>query len=82
MCYIYLYIGFRKKKWNVGALDYGERWHTGDVIGVVLDTDRFEMQYYINGRPLGIAFEGNVTIYRVHYLVIYIYRINCCDIYI
>ncbi|KAF0697446.1 Aste57867_11869 [Aphanomyces stellatus] len=52
------YDGFRRKKWNVGALDYGERWHSGDVIGVLLDTDRYEMQYFINGRPLGVAFEG------------------------
>ncbi|OQR95198.1 hypothetical protein THRCLA_07992, partial [Thraustotheca clavata] len=52
------YDGFRKKKWNVGALDYGDRWRVGDAIGVLLDTDRFEMQYFLNGRPLGIAFEG------------------------
>jgi hypothetical protein len=59
--YIYLLVGFRKKKWNVGSLDYGERWHTGDVIGVLLDTDRLEMQYFLNGRSLGIAFEGRRT---------------------
>ncbi|OQR96682.1 hypothetical protein ACHHYP_13804 [Achlya hypogyna] len=52
------YDGFRRKKWNVGALDYGDRWHVGDVVGVLLDTDRFEMQYFLNGRALGVAFEG------------------------
>ncbi|ETW05794.1 hypothetical protein H310_03478 [Aphanomyces invadans] len=49
---------FRRKKWNVGAMDYGEKWHSGDIVGVLLDTDRCEMQYFLNGRPLGVAFEG------------------------
>ncbi|ETV87117.1 hypothetical protein, variant 1 [Aphanomyces astaci] len=50
--------GFRRKKWNVGAMDYGEKWQSGDVVGVLLDTDRCEMHYFLNGRSLGIAFEG------------------------
>ncbi|RHZ04089.1 hypothetical protein DYB26_016425, partial [Aphanomyces astaci] len=33
-------------------------WQSGDVVGVLLDTDRCEMHYFLNGRSLGIAFEG------------------------
>ncbi|KAH9133096.1 hypothetical protein LEN26_007158 [Aphanomyces euteiches] len=51
------YDGFRQKKWNVEAMDYGEKWRSGDVVGVLLDSDRCEMQYFLNGRPLGVAFE-------------------------
>ncbi|RQM28081.1 hypothetical protein B5M09_007126, partial [Aphanomyces astaci] len=34
------------------------QWQSGDVVGVLLDTDRCEMHYFLNGRSLGIAFEG------------------------
>ncbi|DAZ94132.1 TPA: hypothetical protein N0F65_010376 [Lagenidium giganteum] len=48
--------GFRRKKWNVNSYDYGDAWHTGDVVGVLLDTDRMELSYFLNGKFLGVAF--------------------------
>ncbi|GMF29327.1 unnamed protein product [Phytophthora lilii] len=50
--------GFRCKKWNVNSYDYGEQWKAGDVVGVLLDTDRMEISYLLNGKFLGVAFSG------------------------
>ncbi|ETN22759.1 hypothetical protein PPTG_02593 [Phytophthora nicotianae INRA-310] len=52
------YDGFRCKKWNVNSYDYGEQWKTDDVVGVLLDTDRMELSYFLNGKFLGVAFSG------------------------
>lgn len=35
---------------------YGEKWETGDVIGITLDVDKEEIVYYRNGKSLGVAF--------------------------
>ncbi|KAG7385311.1 hypothetical protein PHYPSEUDO_001613 [Phytophthora pseudosyringae] len=48
--------GFRCKKWNVSSYDYGEQWKADDVVGVLLDTERMEMSYFLNGKVLGVAF--------------------------
>ncbi|KAG3251157.1 hypothetical protein PI124_g4247 [Phytophthora idaei] len=50
--------GFRCKKWNVNSYDYGEQWKADDVVGVLLDTDRMEISYFLNGKFLGVAFSG------------------------
>ncbi|KAL3667951.1 hypothetical protein V7S43_006828 [Phytophthora oleae] len=50
--------GFRCKKWNVNSYDYGEQWKTGDVVGVLLDTERLDISYFLNGKCLGVAFSG------------------------
>jgi hypothetical protein len=50
--------GFRCKKWNVNSYDYGEQWKVDDVIGVLLDTDRMELSYFLNGKFLGVAFSS------------------------
>ncbi|KAF4145274.1 Ubiquitin-transferase HECT domain-containing protein [Phytophthora infestans] len=50
--------GFRCKRWNVNSYDYGEQWKADDVVGVLLDTDRMEMSYFLNGKFLGVAFSG------------------------
>lgn len=50
--------GFRCKKWNVSSYDYGEHWRVNDVVGVLLDTKRMEISYYLNGKFLGVAFSG------------------------
>ncbi|KAK1939191.1 E3 ubiquitin-protein ligase [Phytophthora citrophthora] len=50
--------GFRCKKWNVSSYDYGEQWKIGDVVGVLLDTERMEISYFLNGKCLGVAFSG------------------------
>ncbi|RLN80566.1 hypothetical protein BBJ28_00000166 [Nothophytophthora sp. Chile5] len=50
--------GFRCKKWNVDSYDYGEHWRADDVVGVLLDTDRMELSYFLNGKCLGVAFSS------------------------
>lgn len=50
--------GFRCKKWHVDSSDYGESWSANDVVGVLLDTDRMEISFFLNGRFLGVAFTG------------------------
>ncbi|RLN36612.1 hypothetical protein BBJ28_00003973 [Nothophytophthora sp. Chile5] len=50
--------GFRCKKWNVNSYDYGEHWRADDVVGVLLDTDRMELSYFLNGKCLGVAFSS------------------------
>lgn len=50
--------GFRCKKWHVNSFDYGESWNASDVVGVLLDTDRMEISFFLNGRFLGVAFTG------------------------
>lgn len=48
--------GFRCKKWNVNSTEYGVAWRANDIVGVLLDTDRMELSYFLNGRFLGVAF--------------------------
>lgn len=50
--------GFRQKIWCLNSKSYGERWQTGDVLGVLLDLNLYEMRFYLNGRDLGVAFRG------------------------
>lgn len=50
--------GYRCKKWNVSSSDYGEAWRAEDVVGVLLDTDRMELSFFLNGKFLGVAFSG------------------------
>ncbi|KAL5255108.1 hypothetical protein ACHWQZ_G014520 [Mnemiopsis leidyi] len=53
--------GKRIKKWNKGAIDYGEEWNVGDVIGCCIDLDIGEVSYYRNGVSLGVAFSNVKT---------------------
>lgn len=53
--------GKRIKKWNKGAIDYGEDWNVGDVIGCCIDLDVGEVSYYRNGVSLGVAFDNVKT---------------------
>ncbi|GMF17808.1 unnamed protein product [Phytophthora fragariaefolia] len=50
--------GFRCKKWSVSSYDYGEPWKADDVVGILLDTDRMEISYFLNGKFLGVAFSA------------------------
>lgn len=52
------YDGLRSKKWNVACDSYGKRWHIGDIVGALLDTDLLEMKFYLNGEDLGPAFSN------------------------
>ncbi|CAM9618039.1 unnamed protein product [Choristocarpus tenellus] len=49
--------GSRRRKRCVSSSMYGERWKVGDVIGVLLDIDKGEIRFGLNGKDLGVAFE-------------------------
>lgn len=36
---------------------YGDKWQIGDIIGVTIDVDREVIEYYRNGRSMGVAFD-------------------------
>ena len=36
----------------------GEYVHTGDIVGVVMDTAKGELSFVLNGVNLGVAYEG------------------------
>ena len=38
------------------SVDYGFRWHIGDVIGCMIDMDTLNIQFTVNGEDLGVAF--------------------------
>jgi len=41
---------------NTGGSNYGEYWNNGDVIGCSVDVDTKAIQYWRNGKDMGIAF--------------------------
>jgi hypothetical protein len=49
--------GHRCKKWHVSSDDYGMPWRVGDVVGAAIDLDEGQISYYLNGEPMGIAFD-------------------------
>lgn len=52
----YAYDGNRVRKWNLNTYVYGESWQSGDVIGCTLDLEDGSIDFYRNGRHLGLAF--------------------------
>ena len=36
----------------------GEYVHTGDSVGVVVDTEKGELSFVVNGMNVGVAYEG------------------------
>lgn len=54
----YAYDGDRIKKWNMCSYTYGEEWQAGDIIGCALDLDNGNVNFYRNGKHLGLAFEN------------------------
>jgi hypothetical protein len=55
----YAYDGFRLLRWGGGEKHkYGRRWHRDDTVGCLLDCDRRRIEFFLNGEPLGPAFEG------------------------
>ena len=49
------YDGFRLSCWNEKDNSYGKVWDYGDIIGVCLDLDKGQIEFYQNGKKLGIA---------------------------
>ena len=60
--YSALYSGFphscKGKKYGPRKGNWGEYVHTGDIVGVVMDTENGELSFAVNGVNLGVAFEG------------------------
>jgi hypothetical protein len=55
------YDGCRQKAWHRGGSAYGgglPPWQAGDVVGCLLDLNEHQIRFSLNGRPLGVAFEG------------------------
>ncbi|CAG0912819.1 unnamed protein product [Notodromas monacha] len=64
----YSYDGNRVRKWNVATYRYGEPWLSGDIIGVTIDCDDHKIEFYRNGRSLGVAFSNVKSAPGVAYL--------------
>ncbi|CAG7734881.1 unnamed protein product [Allacma fusca] len=54
----YAYDGNRLRKWNQSTAPYGETWQNGDIIGCCIDLDQGHIEFYRNGKSLGIAFSN------------------------
>ncbi|XP_020813353.1 E3 ubiquitin-protein ligase RNF123 isoform X1 [Drosophila serrata] len=52
----YSYDGSKQQIWHISTKKYGDKWQIGDVIGVTLDVDKELIEYYRNGRSMGVAF--------------------------
>ena len=51
----YGYDGFRLSCWNEKENRYGKVWDYGDIIGVCLDLDKKQIEFFQNGESLGVA---------------------------
>ena len=52
----YAFDGYRKVAWNGDKKTYGRFWDAGDVVGVGIDMDKKTIEFFLNGKSLGIAF--------------------------
>ncbi|KAH8236558.1 hypothetical protein KR026_005614 [Drosophila bipectinata] len=52
----YGYDGSKQQIWHISTKKYGDKWQIGDVIGVTLDVEKEHIEYFRNGRSMGIAF--------------------------
>ncbi|XP_034235683.1 E3 ubiquitin-protein ligase RNF123-like isoform X2 [Thrips palmi] len=52
----YAFDGSRVRKWNISAEDYGEKWEEGDIIGCCIDLDEGCLEFFRNGRSMGVAY--------------------------
>lgn len=63
----YAFDGYRYCTWHKTSHHYGCIWDYGDVIGVCIDMDKGTIEYFINGKSLGIAFKnihtGNIALF-------------------
>ena len=51
----YGFDGFRKILWKGEKFFYGNYWDFGDVLGVCLDLDNRTIEYFLNGKSMGIG---------------------------
>ncbi|XP_065723172.2 E3 ubiquitin-protein ligase RNF123 [Drosophila suzukii] len=52
----YGYDGSKQQIWHISTKKYGDKWQIGDVIGVTIDVEKEVIEYYRNGRSMGVAF--------------------------
>ncbi|XP_021964522.1 E3 ubiquitin-protein ligase RNF123 isoform X2 [Folsomia candida] len=52
----FAYDGNRLRKWNKSTAQYGETWQAGDIVGSCIDMDSGSIEFFRNGRSLGVAF--------------------------
>ncbi|EDW84144.1 uncharacterized protein Dwil_GK13978 [Drosophila willistoni] len=52
----YGYDGSKQQIWHISTKKYGDKWQIGDIIGVTIDVDREVIEYFRNGRSMGVAF--------------------------
>ncbi len=50
--------GSKKLSLHKNKFSYGNIWDCGDIIGVCIDLDNKLLEYYLNGKKLGICFEN------------------------
>lgn len=55
--------GWRRYRWHSTATEWGCRWTKGDIVGCLLDMDKKEISFTLNGRGedigMGLAFSGD-----------------------
>ena len=52
------YDGYRLSCWNEKENRYGKVWDYGDIIGVCIDLEKRQVEYFQNGESLGIAIKN------------------------
>lgn len=52
----YAFDGYRNVLWHKEKQKYGNLWNIGDVLGCALDLDNKRIEYFLNGKSLGFAF--------------------------
>ncbi|XP_055377471.1 E3 ubiquitin-protein ligase RNF123 [Condylostylus longicornis] len=53
----YGFDGSKQQIWHVHTSKYGEKWQSGDILGICLDVDDETIEYYRNGVSMGVAFK-------------------------
>jgi SPRY domain len=48
--------GYRNVTWHRDRKKYGELWNIGDVVGCGLNLDEGKIEWFLNGKSLGIAY--------------------------
>lgn len=57
----FAYDGYRLVKWPNGSTQYGLLWDIGDVVGCCIDLQNKNIEYFLNGISMGLAFENIPT---------------------
>ena len=58
---MYLSVCAQACKWHSGRESFGQRWSAGDVVGCLLDMDRGQVAFTLNGDLLQDSLESSVA---------------------